>query len=52
VLRKIFRGKFVDALKQAFQNGQLNFQGDLKLLAQSRIFAAWLRPLFHQHWVV
>jgi hypothetical protein len=52
VLRKIFRGKFVDALKQAFQNGQLNFQGDLKLLAQPKIFAAWLRPLFQQHWVV
>ena len=52
VLRKIFRGKFVDALKQAFQNGQLNFQGDLQLLAQPKIFAAWLRPLFQQHWVV
>ena len=48
VLRKIFRGKFVDALKQAFQNGQLNFHGDLQLLAQPKIFAAWLRPLFHQ----
>jgi hypothetical protein len=22
------------------------------LLAQPKIFAAWLRPLFHQHWVV
>jgi hypothetical protein len=52
VLRKVFRGKFVDALKQAFQNGQLNFQGDLALLAQPGIFAAWLQPLFHQHWVV
>src|ERR1700736_6100288 len=52
VLREIFRGKFVDALKQAFQNGQLIFQGDLQLLAQPKIFAAWLRPLFHQHWVV
>jgi hypothetical protein len=52
VLRKIFRGKFVDALKQAFQNGQLNFQGDLKLLAQPKIFADWLRPLFQQHWGV
>src|SRR5438552_13431756 len=31
VLSEVFRGKFVDALKQAFQNGQLNFQGDLKL---------------------
>ena len=43
---------FVAALKQAFQNGQLNFQGDLKLLAQPKIFAAWLRPLYRQDWVV
>src|SRR5713226_9752114 len=52
VLREVFRGKFVDALEQAFQNGQLNFQGDLKLLAQPKIFAAWLRPLYRQDWVV
>jgi hypothetical protein len=52
VRREIFRGKFVDALEQAFQNGQLRFEGDLKLLAQPKIFAAWLRPLYRQHWVV
>ncbi len=52
VLRKVFRRKFVDALKQAFQNGQLNFHGDLKLLAQPKTFAAWLRPLYRQAWVV
>jgi hypothetical protein len=52
VLREVFRGKFVDALKQAFQNGQFRFEGDLKLLAQPKIFAAWLRPLFRQDWVV
>jgi hypothetical protein len=52
VLRQVFRGKFVDALQQAFANGQLRFVGDLKLLAQPKIFAAWLRPLFRQHWVV
>jgi hypothetical protein len=52
VLREIFRGKFVEALKQAFQNGQLNFHGDLKLLAQPKTFAAWLRPLHRQDWVV
>jgi putative transposase/transposase-like zinc-binding protein len=52
VLREVFRGKFVDALEQAFQNGQLRFEGDLKLLAQPKIFAAWLRPLFRQDWVV
>ena len=52
VLREISRGKFVDALEQAFQNGQLRFEGDLKLLAQPKIFAAWLRPLFRQDWVI
>ncbi|HVH87549.1 MAG TPA: IS91 family transposase, partial [Terriglobales bacterium] len=52
VLREIFRGKFVDVLKQALQNGQLRFEGDLKLLAQPKIFATWLRPLFRQDWVV
>ena len=52
VLQLVFRGKFVDALKQAFQEGQLNFQANLKLLAQPKIFAAWLRPLHRQDWVV
>jgi hypothetical protein len=52
VLRKIFRGKFVAALQQAFQQGQLRFEGDLKLLAQPKTFAAWLRPLYRQAWVV
>jgi len=52
VLRKVFRGKFVDALEQAFRDGLLNLQGDLALLAQPKVFAAWLRPLFQQDWVV
>jgi hypothetical protein len=52
VLSEVFRGKFVAALEQAFQNGQLNFHGNLKLLAQPKIFAAWLRPLYRQDWVV
>jgi hypothetical protein len=52
VLSEIFRGKFVDGLKEAFQNGQLRFHGDLKLLAQPKTFAAWLRPLHRQDWVV
>ena len=52
VLQEVFRGKFVNALKEAFRNGQLHFHGDLKLLAQTKIFAAWLRPLHRQDWVV
>jgi Putative transposase/Transposase zinc-binding domain len=52
VLQKLFRGKFVDALKQAFQDGLLRFEGNLKLLTKPKIFAAWLRPLYRQDWVV
>jgi len=52
VLGAVFRGKFYQALKRAFQDGKLNFHGDLKLLAQPKTFAAWLRPLFRKDWVV
>jgi hypothetical protein len=52
VLSRIFRGKFVAALKQAFRDGQLRFEGDLSLLAQPRTFAVRLRPLFRKNWVV
>ena len=52
VLREVFRGKFVDALKLAFQRGQLHLSGDLASLAQPKFFAAWLRPLFRKNWVV
>jgi hypothetical protein len=52
VLQEVFRGKFVDALKQAFHHGELRFPENLKLLSQPKIFAAWLRPLYRQDWVV
>src|SRR6202521_2187921 len=52
VLGGVFRGKFVAALKRAFQDGQLHFHGDLKPLAQPKTFFAWLRPLFRKDWVV
>ena len=52
VLRRVFRGKFVAGLRQSFQLGQLNFHGDLTLLAQPKTFAAWLRPLYRNDWIV
>ena len=52
VLRRVFRGKFVAALRQAFQEGQLSCHGNLTCLAQPKTFAAWLRPLFRKDWVV
>ena len=52
VLRRVFRGKFVAALKRAFRDGQLVFHGDLKPLAEPKTFSSWLRPLFRKGWVV
>src|SRR5713226_5210041 len=52
VLSRVFRGKFVAALKRAFREDRLRFQGSLTPLAQPKTFAAWLRPLFRKDWVV
>src|SRR5580700_2836511 len=52
VLRRRFRGKVVAGLKSAFQHQQLHFAGDLAPIAQPKIFASWLRPLFRKNWVV
>jgi Putative transposase/Transposase zinc-binding domain len=52
VLSRVFRGKFVAGLRQAFQNDQLSFHGNLRPLTQPRTFAAWLRLLFRKDWIV
>jgi hypothetical protein len=52
VLRRVFRGKFVAGLKQAFHSGRLSLRGNLAALAQPKTFAAWLRLLFRKDWVV
>jgi len=52
VLRRVFRGKFVDGLKRLFQQHQLAFAGSLQPLQNEKAFHAFLRPLHRQHWVV
>ncbi len=52
VLSRVFRGKFVAALKNAFREARIEFHGRLALLAEPRTFASWLRLLFRQDWVV
>src|ERR1017187_10003303 len=52
VLRRVFRGKFIAALKRSFRQGKLGFHGTLKPLAHPKAFAAWLRPPFRKRWVV
>ena len=52
VLRKVFRRKFVIALKRNFRQGKLGFHGTLKPLAHPKAFSAWLRTLYRHHWIV
>ena len=52
VLGRVFRGKFVAALKRRFQMGQLTFAGSLKPFHNEKAFRSFLRPLFRQDWVV
>lgn len=52
VLSKVFRGKFVDGLKRARRRGRLIFAGSIERMAHPKCFAAFLRTLFRQDWVV
>jgi putative transposase len=52
VLGKVFRGKFTQALKDAFRAGQLRFPGLLKPFATSKGFAQLLRCGWRHGWVV
>ena len=52
VLSRVFRGKFVAGLQRAFQRKQLVFFGPCQSLANEKAFAAFLRTLFREDWVV
>jgi len=52
VLKEVFRGKFVDGLKELHAERRLGFHGSLTALQNPKAFAAWLRPLFRSPWVV
>src|SRR5580692_5733962 len=52
VLKEVFRGKFVDGLKELHAEHRLGFHGSLTALQNPKAFAAWLRPLFRSPWVV
>jgi len=52
VLSRVFRGKFVAGLRRAFLRNQLAFHGECLPLANQKAFAAFLRTLFQQDWVV
>jgi hypothetical protein len=52
VLSRLFRRRFLEALDQAHQAGQLKFFGEYVRLADATAFAEWLAPLRKCEWVV
>lgn len=52
VLSRVFRGKYLALLKDAFDRGKLTFPGRLTPLADADAFARWLKPLYAKDWVV
>jgi hypothetical protein len=52
VLRKLFRGKLVAGIRDAFRNGRLHLPGSLEPLNTAGAFRAFLRSLYRQTWVV
>lgn len=52
VLSKVFRGKFLAALRSAYKNEELKFEGEIKPLAQIGNFKTLLDLLYKKDWVV
>lgn len=52
VLSRVFRGKFVEGLRRAARAERLTLHGQCLPLADPQAFAAFLRTLFREDWVV
>jgi Putative transposase/Transposase zinc-binding domain len=52
VLSRIYRGKYLAGLRQAYAAGQLTFHGELAALAEPEAFAAWVQEQYRHDWVV
>jgi hypothetical protein len=52
VLSRVFRGKFIAGLRRAYRKQQLVFFGQCASLNNDVEFAAFVRALFRQEWVV
>jgi hypothetical protein len=52
VLSAVFRAKFVDGLRKAFQERKLVFSGSTSQLANPKRFAILVNSLFKKRWVV
>jgi hypothetical protein len=51
-LREVFRGKFVEGLKEAFRLERLTLEGPIRPLTRPKCFAAFIQKLHQHKWVV
>jgi len=52
VLARLFRGKFLAGVKEAYHAGELSLAGSVANLAEPEAFHRWLDALYRQDWVV
>ena len=52
VLSALFRGKFLDGLKRAYEAGELTFTGQIEALKEPSAFKKLLQDLYEQDWEV
>lgn len=52
VLSRVFRGKYVARLREAYRRGELSFHGELARHSSPEAFGAWLRRAYLTDWVV
>jgi hypothetical protein len=52
VLSRLFRAKFANYLRRAFDHAELSFHGQLQPLAQKQNFITWLNRIVQSEWVV
>ena len=52
VLSRVFRGKFMEGLRRAWQKGELSFHGSLQQLRDDREFQRLVDGAYQREWVV
>ena len=52
VLSRVFRGKFLEHLRRAYDRGQLSFHGSLAKYRSAAVFRRLITQAFGQEWVV
>jgi hypothetical protein len=52
VLGRLFRGKYLAAVKELYEAGKLRFAGSTAAFAEKPAFQAWLSGLYAKDWVV